>query len=799
MNKGAYKKYNDIGDPYFDEVKPKSNFSFDLVLWFYRLLKYWYLFFICAAIFLGIAYFQNLSWTPYYVVQSTIMLENRGNESVVSRSVSRGALLSNADNQQLILQSGEMILRTVAKMPRSMYVDYFIKDRFKTTNLYNDKPVEIIIDSLRPEAYKYIYNIAYIDDTKCQIYFEGDETRPAFSYIAKFGETVSDNKLTIKAQKTKSYNPGFATYKFRFLTKENLVNLFKGRISSALGEGESSAMTLTMKGAVPWRDKDFMDSLVASFQDKNLELKNEQADRTINYLRMQANIFKDSLDLAETNLETFQRETGIYEVSSPSIRGEIAQADNEKENLMLKERLLLLITQQITGPILEAKELVSPSSFGLIGPESSRLEEYIKLYNQTLNSAQNLGDKNPLYLKTIDQLNNYRKGILEELKIMQVNVKEQKDGLLLKYIELDDQTENIPPLERKLLKYQRSLEMYQMYYQYLKQRESEAGIQKASNTPDNFLLEPARITGWQINSKQKGDRYFNYLIFSLIASIGLIVLKEEVLNNTIASKEDCERLSGLPVIGTIENVSKKFNKGVVLVKNYPKSSFAESFRNMRVRIEYMAQRESNIVILVTSAEPADGKTFVATNIASIYQLMGKKVIIADFDLRRPSVSKTLALDTNKGLSNYLIGQITLEEAIISNPDYGFDIIPAGTLPPNPSELIKTAKTEELIKQLNQVYDYVIIDCSPVGLVSDAYILAKMADTTLFVVRRGKTNKSFFKSVMTQIKNDNVQNIALVFNDVKGREGYYGTSRYYGDKTYYLKKKTSYYHDDYFES
>lgn len=154
--------------------------------------------------------------------------------------------------------------------------------------------------------------------------------------------------------------------------------------------------------------------------------------------------------------------------------------------------------------------------------------------------------------------------------------------------------------------------------------------------------------------------------------------------------------------------------------------------------------------------------------------------------------------TAKGLSNYLIGQVELDQIIMSHPTYGFDIIPAGTLPPNPSELIKTEKTKKLIEHLREQYDYVIIDCSPIGLVSDAYILAKIVDTSLFVIRRAKTNKSFFKSVIGQVKYDGVQNVALVFNDVKGREGYYGTSRYYGDKTYYLKKKSSYYHDDYFE-
>jgi capsular exopolysaccharide synthesis family protein len=337
-----------------------------------------------------------------------------------------------------------------------------------------------------------------------------------------------------------------------------------------------------------------------------------------------------------------------------------------------------------------------------------------------------------------------------------------------------------------------------MYHQFLTQRQYEAKIQKASNTPDNFVWENPRTIGGAINGGEINKNYMYFFLIALLIPLVFVILKEEILNFAIMTKDDCEKMSGLPVIGTIENISKRLNNGIVLVKNYPKSSFAESFRNMRVRIEYMAQRENKITILITSTEPADGKTFIATNIASVYQLMGKKVIIVDLDLRRPSVAKTLQVDAQKGISNYLIGQVSLEDIIISHPDYGFDIIPAGTLPPNPSELIKTAGTKQIFEHLKGTYDYVIIDCSPVGLVSDAYILSSIADTTLYVVRRAKTNKSFFKSVINQLKYDGVENIALIFNDVKGREGYYGTTRYYGDKAYYLKKN-SYYHDDYFEN
>lgn len=356
----------------------------------------------------------------------------------------------------------------------------------------------------------------------------------------------------------------------------------------------------------------------------------------------------------------------------------------------------------------------------------------------------------------------------------------------------------LPAQEREYARYEKVYKVNDAYYTYLRNKRYEATIQKASNIPDNFVLEEPRQMGGPINGDEKNKTYTFYLAIGLAIPLIFVICKEELFNYAISTKEDCERLSSLPVIGTIENISKKMPSGnTTLVKNFPKSSFAESFRNMRIRLEYMAQKETGISLLVTSAEPGDGKTFIAGNIASVYQLTGRRVVLIDFDLRRPSVAKLLNTQTKKGVSNFLIGQVSLDEITITHPEYEFDVITAGTLPPNPSELIKTKKTRDLIEYLKTRYDYVIVDCSPIGLVSDAYILSKYVDTTLFVVRRAKTNKAFFKSVVNQMRNDGLEHVALVFNDVKGREGYYGTSRYYGDKSYYLKRN-SYYHDDYFE-
>lgn len=787
-------KYNPINDPYFDEVKSKTGFTFDFVLWFYRILKYWYLFLISILICLIIANIKNRSWTPRYGIQALMMLEDRGNVSPVSGAVPMGTILRNAVNQQIVLKSRGMIERTVNTLPPRMWINYFRISAFKSVSLYANTPVEILSFDLKPEAYFNVYGLAYVDDEHCQIYYEAGDNHPSYSIVVPYDKIIDNGVFKIKLKKTVSYEPNFESFNFKFLTKEHLINSFYGRVSSKLLETESSALALYMAGDDPARDMDFMSNLLDEFQNYNLSLKNYQADLTINFIDKQLVIIEDSLENSRIRLDNFQKQTGVYEVKSSSLRDEIGKIDKQQEDLAIREKAVLVVTDRIVSSLKANEEIIDPEIFGL---QTNKLSRYIAMYNETLKKSQLVGVKNPTFEKTLNELNDQRELILAEIRLIQSNVLKDKEEIAFKNKELEDQINNLPPQERVLIKYQRLNRLNEVYQQYLNQRRYEANIQRASNTPDNFILEEPRVITSAINGGELGKNYTFFLVVGFLIPLIFVVLKEEILNFTISSKEECERISGLPVISTIENVSKKAGKGVVLVRNYPKSSFAESFRNLRVRIEYMAQKESHLAILITSTEPSDGKTFIATNIASVYQLMGKKVVLLDLDLRRPSVAKTLKMQASKGVSNYLIGQVTLDEIIIKHPKFGFDVITAGTLPPNPSELIKTSKTEELIKYLQDTYDYLIIDCSPIGLVSDAYILAKIVNTTMFVVRKDKTSKSFFKSVINQIKFDEIDHIAIVFNDVKGREGYYGTSRYYGDKTYNIKKN-SYYHDDYYE-
>lgn len=784
----------DLGtDPYFEEVQAQTKFSFDFVLWFYRILKYWYLFVISLSLFLGYAYLKNKSWTPIYRSGAVLMMESRGG-GVGSGAVNLGSLVRNTINQQMVLNSYDMVVKTVARLPQ-MRVDYFTKTKFKTNNLYGRTPIEIEAKFVQPSVYSQVFNIEPIDSEKCRIYYEGTEKTPPFSMEVAYGQFIQEPRFYIKVNKTDRFTPNFEPFSFRFVSTDELAARFSGRVHTYQTREGSSALSINMVGQNPAQDVDFLKELLFVFQEYNLSLKNEAADQTIAFIDKQLQIITDSLRHSESVFHNFQEETGLYKLENGDRRIKKDGIYQSLAELKAEEDMVLILTEDINTAILGNTELVDPSTLGL---SDSKLSAFVKDYNTTISKVNSIGEAHPLYERSAKSLTEQRIKILNELRNIQDKIQNQKETLEDGLTKLDQEISTMPSQEREYVRYERVYQTNEKYQAYLEQRRYEATLGKASNIPDNFTMEEPRLLGGPINGDEKSKNYTFFFLIGLALPLAFVVCKEEVFNYAISTKEECEKLSGLPVIGTIENISKKMsNGGSVLVKNFPKSSFAESFRNMRIRIEYIAQRESKISVLVTSAEPGDGKTFIAGNIASVYQLTGKKVVLVDFDLRRPSVAKLLNLESKKGVSNFLIGQVTLDEITITHPEYEFDVITAGTLPPNPSELIKTQRTKDLINYLQNKYDYVVIDCSPIGLVSDAYILSKLVDSTLFVVRRAKTNKAFFKSVVSQMRNDGLEHAALIFNDVKGREGYYGTSRYYGDKSYYLKRN-SYYHDDYFE-
>lgn len=378
---------------------------------------------------------------------------------------------------------------------------------------------------------------------------------------------------------------------------------------------------------------------------------------------------------------------------------------------------------------------------------------------------------------------------MEVVKNMRVSLDIEKADLNQRYNAVKKEIELLPEKELEMVAIERAYRIDDNYYTFFLQKRAEAEIQKASNTPDNKILDKARTLS-VTNTSARRKVYTMFLLLGVVIP-ALFILLKELLNPKVRSVKDLNRLSDYPFLGGVRHTH---SQNPILPIENPKSSYAEMLRAIRTRIEFIVQRKEKISILVSSSQSGDGKTFFSCNLATIYAMTGKKVILVDMDIRKPDVAAKLQMEGVKGVTNYLIGEADLDEIIRKNDKAGFDVIFAGTIPPNPGELVRSAKLSDMFAHLKNEYDFIIIDTSPLGLVSDAYPLIEQTDVNLFIVRSHKTNKSICRYTLEQLQTDSVK-LYTVFVDMPIDVGHYYGGRY----GYYSKKEarqyTHYYHDD----
>ena len=302
-----------------------------------------------------------------------------------------------------------------------------------------------------------------------------------------------------------------------------------------------------------------------------------------------------------------------------------------------------------------------------------------------------------------------------------------------------------------------------------------------------------------------------YLLFGLLVPFVFLLLLK-LLNTKATTVSEIEKSSAFPIIGYVRRTKDK--DPTLLIKK-PRSSFAEMFRVLRTRLEFIVQRKTNIMIAVSSAESGDGKTYFSANLAAVYAVTQKKTLLVDMDIRKPNVHKLFDFDSEPGVMNYLIGDAKLKDVIKRTENEYYDVLTTGPIPPNPGEIVRSEKLKQMFDELRKEYDYIVIDTSPIGLVADAYPIAQMSDVNLFVTRLDKTRKPGIKRITEQLKEDNVLHVYTVVNDVKEERryskygyqnkhtyGYGGGYGYYGSSKLRSKKKrkeaenlSQYYMDD----
>jgi capsular exopolysaccharide synthesis family protein len=340
----------------------------------------------------------------------------------------------------------------------------------------------------------------------------------------------------------------------------------------------------------------------------------------------------------------------------------------------------------------------------------------------------------------------------------------------------------LPVTQRRLGTIERQYRLNDAIYNYLLEKRAEAKITKASNLPDNLIIEPARMVGTRPISPNKRKNYAIAFFLGLTLPFCYLMIKS-TLNNKIESQEDIERLTDTPVLGKILHNRLKTNN--VMLES-PKADIAESFRALRTNLDFYVRGGFKKVIMVTSCIESEGKSFVAANLAMSYAQLGRKTILVNYDFRKPMIYFKEQEESHEGLSSYMINKTTLEKIIITSPLENLHYITAGILPPNPVELIALEKTEKLLTDLKNDYDIIVLDTTPLAQVTDAYLLIDHSEIKIIVIRQNRSLKNVFSLIMKDLYQKNVSNICIVYNDVRLFREQYGYA--YGYKKGHKKGK-----------
>lgn len=706
----------------------------------------------------------------------------------------------NFQNEIGTIQSASMVKRTIKSL--DLYVDYFQKSSFKYDDIYKDSPFKIVLDFYNTQPTGIPIDIELIDKNKCLIAYEEQKNVPLYDYlqdkilsefkdvstsrtIIRYGQWYIKDGMKFKVilKEPNNWEDELANIKYRFKINDMdaLANSFNSTEIELINK-ESSIISIKFKNSNKHKATDFVNKLCEVYIDMTFEEKNHLNVATIDFVNSQINAISDSLAIAEARKEAFQQSNNTFNLTSDAEY--LFEKANEFETKRAEETTKKAYYDYLTNYINQTdlnEGLVAPSTMGVDDPLLSKLVVSLTdliLEKQRLSTT--LTPQSPKMKELLGQMETVRNQIKESLKNIQEVSQINENELNRQQNALQLEIDQLPTTHRNMINIERQFKYNDEIYNFLYTKRAEAEIAKNAALPDHKVIDKARFA-----TKVYPRTATNFLL-ALIIGIAIpaaYILLRYFTKNTIDSKDDLEKLSTAPIIGFIPNFPADSNRLVVFDK--PRSQISETFRSLRTNIKYILGNETDEgkIILITSSLPNDGKSLISVNVASIFAISGKKTLLIGYDLRKPSLHKIFGLNATHGLTSYMVGRYELDDVLQATEFNNFDVLVAGPVPPNPSELIDSDKNRALLKELKKRYDYIILDTPPVNLIADAQCLAKESDINLFVVRSEQTNKAAFKISLAELIERNDVKVHFVFNDIKTVAQKYGYGARY-DKGYY---------------
>lgn len=565
-----------------------------------------------------------------------------------------------------------------------------------------------------------------------------------------------------------------------FYSLDDAANMIKSNFSIEQSK-KTSTITLTMNGDKEERCQEWLGAIIQSYQIETQNEKRKRAKFTMDFIDDRLAYVGQDLDSVESNLENFKKQNDIQRVSAEAglyldkvKSGDKLAAESDLQLLVLGE-----IEKYVQGRI--KKPGMVPSMIGL---GDANLTSYFEKLNESEIKLDQLVDQNGVENDAVKslkkQIQTYKDALLEIIANTRNNLnllKRKAEQDFTKYNgEYDDMMRSIPNKERKLLNITRQQNIKNALYTFLLEKREESAIQQAGQLSDVRIVQAPTYVGIVSPKTFNVQTQFTlgFLIFVLV-----VLFIKSWLNNKISGRSDIESRTKVPVLAEIVQVE---SDNPLIMKDGNRSLIAEQIRGLRTNLSYFLDSEGKSKLLVSSSIPGEGKSFLASNIAIGYALAGKRTVLIESDLRKPNVAKHFKIARRTGLSVYLTGNTGKDDVIFTTEFENLFVIPSGPIPPNPVELILNGRYQKLIEELGREYDHIIIDCPPIGLVTDAQEIGQWVDAAILVVRHQYTPKQAVEQLIEKLREDKkFKQMGLVFNGLKGGISGYGYGYSYGKK------------------
>ena len=757
------------------DVAPPAKLSGKEIV--YKYIVFLPLFIVSISIALTVAYINIRYKIPVFSSSISLLIKDDkssrgGGEDMIIENLTTYKKKTNLSNEVELIKSVSMLARVVKIL--NLNWSYYNEGNIKRAELYgsatsihanwvelkdSNSAASLIIVRKReavyieygPNRYKKIFNgdIVEFPIGKMRVFFDQNEIQ-------------KDSKYFINYQ-----------------TTNNAAAVIAGALQIRQLSKETTILQLSINQEIPQKGRDILNTLVNVYNEVNIEDKNRISDNTIRFIDERLDVLTGDLAKVEGDLESFKQKYGIVDLEKQGTEA-YKESGELKEKISSQEvqlKVIDLVKEYISTP--KRKYELVPTTLGVEDPTLGALIlSYNALQLERATKLKSMPEENPIIKVIESQIEQVRVRMIEDL----VNISKTKATLAGSakddYNKLISSEKLIPEEERGMLEIIRQQGIKEKLYLFLLQKREESEITRAATIGNSIPIDPA-VSGGQV-SPDVGNIYRTSFVIGFLIPIIFIYLID-LLNDKIIVRNDIARVTTAPIIGEVAHHSSQ--NRVLVVSNKDRSVLAEQFRILRTNIGFLLGPGVKCpVLLVTSSIAGEGKTFCSMNLAAVWGIAGKKTVILELDLRKPKIAKSLGLINEKGITHFMMGQVPAESIPIPIPNTeNLYIVPAGIIPPNPSEMIMDPRMGEFIAYLKTQFDLIIIDSAPVGLVSDSKIIAQLADATIYIVRQRFTVKKQLPFINELYQQNLLPSVGILVNDVKigGINSYYGYGYGYG--------------------